>query len=119
MTHYPTLKEMGIHATETIKRFSLRHERDREVLKIHFHRQANALRSESQKFTFARPRQAIPGQSRHSQAFAELESSSPVLRSALAELKQLTAVAVQPLSPNQQHQAPVMADISQKIECLA
>lgn len=129
MNDYPTLKEMGIDAAGMIKRFSLRHERDRDVLKIYFHRPANSLRSHSQKFTFAHPRRAIPGQSRHSQAFAELAASSPVLRSALAELKQLTAIEVPQLSPKEevlqdlQHLENVMegklAEIRQKIEYLA
>lgn len=110
MNTYPTLKEMGIHAAGTIKRFSLRHERDRDVLKIHFHRPAGALRSPSQKFTFAHPRKAIPGQSRLSQAFAELEACSPVLRSALAELKQLTSIEIQ--------QLPVKQDVLQDLQHL-
>lgn len=123
MNDYPTLKELGIHATATIKRFSLRRESDRDVLKIHFYRPAKALRSPSQKFTFAHPRKAIPGQSRLSQAFAELAPSSPVLRSALVELKQLTAqqrsapqaeplAVVNPAAPNR------LAEARPAAECL-
>lgn len=129
MNDYPTLQEMGISAVKSIKRFSLRHERDRDVLKIYFERPATSLRAHSQKFTFAHPRQSIPGQSRVSQAFAELESSSPVLRSALTELKQLTRTEVSQQSPKEellqdlQHLETVMesklAEIRQKIECLA
>ena len=129
MTDYPTLKEMGISAVESIKRFSLRQERDRDVLKIYFERPANSLRAHSQKFTFAHPRTAIPGQSRHSQAYAELSNSSPVLCNALAELKLLTTAEVPHLSPKAevlqdlQHLERVMegklAEIRQKIECLA
>lgn len=119
MNDYPTLRELGIHATATIKRFSLRHEPDRDVLKIHFYRPANALRSPSQTFTFAHPRKAIPGQSRHSQAFAELASSSPVLRSALAELKQLTATE-QPAqkADDRLHVAASITTIRPIAECL-
>lgn len=90
MTDFTTLKEMGISSFELISRFSLRREHDRDVLKVYYLRPVTSLRPHSQKFTFARPRQAIPGQSRHSQAWKDLEECSPVLRQALQELRQLT-----------------------------
>ncbi|MCK1792028.1 DUF3461 family protein [Pseudomonas violetae] len=102
MTDFTTLKEMGISAFELISRFSLRREHDRDVLKIHYLRPVTSLRRHSQKFTFARPRISIPGQSRHSQAWRQLTDCSPMLQQALAELKQLTGTNEQPLSAKQE-----------------
>lgn len=90
MTDFTTLKEMGISSFELISRFSLRREHDRDVLKVYYLRPITSLRPHSQKFTFARPRLAIPAQSRHSQAWPELQDCSPVLQQALQELRQLT-----------------------------
>ncbi|WP_439861937.1 DUF3461 family protein [Pseudomonas sp. MBLB4136] len=129
MTEFATLKEMGISSFELISRFSLRREHDRDVLKVYYLRPATSLRPHSQKFTFARPRQAIPGQSRHSQAWQQLSDCSPMLQKALGELKQLTGSSSHALSPKQellqdlQHLEKVveakLAEIREKIERLA
>ncbi len=128
MTDFATLKEMGISSFELISRFSLRREHDRDVLKIYYLRPTTSLRPHSQKFTFARPRQSIPGQSRHSQAWQQLSDCSPVLRQALDELEQLTGSSEHALSPRQellqdlQHLEKVveakLAEIREKIERL-
>jgi len=128
MTDFTTLKEMGISSFELISRFSLRREHDRDVLKIYYLRPITSLRPHSQKFTFARPRKSIPGQSRHSQAWPQLSDCSPVLRQALDELEQLTGSSEHPRSPRQellqdlQHLEKVveakLAEIREKIERL-
>lgn len=128
MTDFTTLKEMGISSFELISRFSLRREHDRDVLKVYYLRPITSLRPHSQKFTFARPRTSIPGQSRHSQAWQQLTDCSPILQQALDELKLLTGTTEQALSPKQellqdlQHLENVveakLAEIREKIERL-
>jgi len=128
MTDFATLKEMGISSFELISRFSLRREHDRDVLKVYYLCPITSLRPHSQKFTFARPRQAIPAQSRHSPAWQALGDCSPVLQQALEELQQLTGAAEEPLSAKEEllrdlkHlEKPLtakLAEIRQQVECL-
>jgi len=90
MSDYPTLEEMGITSFKDITKYSLRRESDADVLKIYYRRPKGSLLSRSKKFTFAHPRKSIPMQFRSGDKWDSLKDSSPMLQSAVAELKKLT-----------------------------
>lgn len=90
MSDYPTLEEMGITSFDEITRYSLRRERDVDVLKIYYQRPKGSLRSRSKKFSFARPRKSIPLEFRGLAEWKDLKDSSPTLQKAVEELSRLT-----------------------------
>ncbi|NVK41721.1 MAG: DUF3461 family protein [Oceanospirillaceae bacterium] len=98
MSDYPTLEEMGISSFDEITQYSLRRERDSDVLKIYYKRPKGSLRSRSKKFTFAHPRKTIPLAFRGMAEYRDLKDSSPTLLKAVDELNRLTAPALVPSS---------------------
>ncbi len=100
MPDYPTLEEMGIHSFDELSHFKVRKEQHADVLKIYYRRGKGSLLPRSKKFTFVRPRTAIPLQYRDNQAWEQFKQSSPRLQKAVDELTQLTQPV--PASPKDQ-----------------
>ncbi len=90
MSDYPALTEMGITSFSEVTRFTIRHERQADVLKVYYKRPKGSLLSRSKKFTFVHARQAIPMQARGMTGWDRLKDSSPRLQAAVEELRRLT-----------------------------
>ncbi|MEH6651772.1 MAG: DUF3461 family protein [Motiliproteus sp.] len=129
MTDYSTLKEMGIHSFEDVSHFKVRREQQADVLKVYYRRTKGSLLPKSKKFTFVRPRSAVPLQYRDQQGWKGFKDSSPRLHKAIDELTQLTQPeTTQPLDQKAQflsdlnHLEKVMYDkiseIRRQIEAL-
>lgn len=86
---YPTLEQMGITSFDSISRYRLRREARADVLKVYYHRPSGSFLSRSKKFTFARPKANVPVEFQKTDAWHQLEDTSPVLRQALVELHAL------------------------------
>lgn len=84
---------MGIHSFDSISQYRLRREARADVLKVYYHRPAGSLLSRSKKFTFARPKAAVPVEFQKTARWHQLDDTSPVLRQALVELQQLLNTA--------------------------
>ncbi|GGB34882.1 hypothetical protein GCM10011502_04920 [Oceanisphaera marina] len=119
---YPTLEQMGITSFDSISRYSLRREARADVLKIYYHRPSGSLLSRSKKFTFARAKAKVAVEFQKTDAWHQLEDTSPLLRQAVAELQQLlkpatdtatsedTRNAKQQLLADLEHMEAVMKD---------
>ncbi|WP_375056930.1 DUF3461 family protein [Zobellella sp. DQSA1] len=86
---YPTLEQMGITSFDNISKYSLRREARADVLKVYYRRPRGSLLSRSKKFTFARPKSRVVVEFQKTAQWHQLEDTSPVLRQALVELRQL------------------------------
>ncbi len=100
MPDYPTLEEMGIHSFDELSHFKVRKEQHADVLKIYYRRSKGSLLPRSKKFTFVRPRTAVPLQYRDNKAWQQFKASSPRLQKAVDELTQLIQPA--PATPKDQ-----------------
>lgn len=129
MIDYSTLKEMGISSFEDVSHFKVRREQQADVLKVYYRRTKGSLLPKSKKFTFVRPRSAVPLQYRDMQGWESFTDSSPRLQKAIEELSQLTQPkAPEPLDQKEQflsdlnHLEKVMQDkineIRRQIEAL-
>ncbi len=90
MSEYPTLVEMGICSLDEVSEFKVRHEQSADVLKVYYQRSKGSLLPRSKKFTFVRPRVAVPLQYRNQSGWEQFRDSSPRLRQAVEELTRLT-----------------------------
>ncbi|MFD1007979.1 MULTISPECIES: DUF3461 family protein [Oceanisphaera] len=95
-TKYPTLEQMGITSFDNISRYSLRREARADVLKIYYRRPSGSLLSRSKKFTYARAKARVAVEFQKTEAWHQLEDTSPLLRQAVAELQQLLKPAAEP-----------------------
>ncbi|MEH6470645.1 MAG: DUF3461 family protein [Halopseudomonas sp.] len=90
MSDYPTLTEMGINSTAEVSHFKVRQEQQTDVLKVYYQRTKGSLLPRSKKFTFVRPRTAVPLQYRDKQGWEQFKNSSTRLQKAIEELTRLT-----------------------------
>lgn len=100
MSDYPTLEEMGIHSLDEVREFKVRQEQNADVLKVYYRRSNASLLPRSKKFTFVRPRTAVPLQYRNQSGWEQLKDSSPRLQRAVEELTRL----VRPVPPTARDQ---------------
>ncbi len=86
---YPHLKSLGIEHLDSIERYSLRQEAQKDILKIYFKKQKGELFAKSLKFKY--PRQTKPvvidSGSRHYQNVSEINRNLTLV---IDELNQLT-----------------------------
>ena len=94
-TKYPTLEQMGVTSFDNISRYSLRREARADVLKIYYRRPSGSLLSRSKKFTYARAKARVAVEFQKTEAWHQLEDTSPLLRQAVAELQQLLKPAAE------------------------
>ncbi|MEH6627761.1 MAG: DUF3461 family protein [Motiliproteus sp.] len=90
MSDYATLEDMGIRSFDDVSHFTVRREQKADVLKVYYCRTKGSLLPKSKKFTFVRPRSAVPLQYRDQQGWEQFKGSSPRLQQAVKELTQLT-----------------------------
>lgn len=100
MSDYTTLEDMGIRSFEDVTHFKVRREQKADVLKVYYRRKKGSLLPRSKKFTFVRPRSAVPLQYLDQQGWEQFKGSSPRLQQAVTELTQLTQPEAQ--SPQDQ-----------------
>jgi hypothetical protein len=86
---YPNLRDIGIRNPEDIKRYSLRQEGDKDVLKVYFRKQSGMLMGKSSKFKFQRQLKKVSGGS-NAEKFTDLSEINPTLRKIIQELDSLS-----------------------------
>jgi len=89
---YPNLRDIGIRNPETIKRYSLRQEGGKDILKVYFRKTSGKLIGRSSKFKFQRQIKTVSGgqHNQHIQGTAELSEINPTLHKILKELDSLS-----------------------------
>lgn len=86
---YPNLKDIGVRNPQSIKRYSLRQEGDKDVLKIYFRKSGGMLIGRSSKFIFQRQDKVVCGGA-DTQNFTHLSEINPKLHKIIAELDSLS-----------------------------
>ena len=86
---YPNLQDIGIRNPEDIKRYSLRQENDKDVLKVYFRKQPGMLIGKSSKFKFQRQSKKVSG-GQNTEKFTELSEINPTLHKIVQELDSLS-----------------------------
>jgi len=86
---YPNLRDIGIRNPEDIKRYSLRQEGEKDVLKVYFRKQGAMLIGKSSKFKFQRQMKKVSG-GQNNEKFTELSEINPTLRKIIQELDSLS-----------------------------
>lgn len=84
----PHLKNIGIKNAQEIKRYSLRQEGERDVLKIYFRKSGRELLARSSKFKFQRQQKIVSG-GYQGDNFTNLSEINPTLRKIIEELDDL------------------------------
>jgi hypothetical protein len=85
---YKYLRELGIENVDDIETYSLRTEKEQDVLKVYYQRKKGDLFHRSEKFKFHRSRRRVPGPAENEQG--EISEVSPLLTKVLAELDSAT-----------------------------
>ena len=86
---YPNLRDIGIRNPEDIKRYSLRQEGEKDVLKVYFRKQSGMLIGKSSKFKFQRQMKKVSG-GQNTEKFTDLSEINPTLRKIIQELDSLS-----------------------------
>ena len=86
---YPNLRDIGIRNPEDIKRYSLRQEGEKDVLKVYFRKQSGMLIGKSSKYKFQRQLKKVSG-GQNSEKFTDLSEINPTLRKIIQELDSLS-----------------------------
>ena len=86
---YPNLRDIGIRNPEDIKRYSLRQEGEKDVLKVYFRKQSGMLIGKSSKFKFQRQIKKVSG-GQNTEKFTDLSEINPTLRKIIQELDSLS-----------------------------
>jgi len=89
---YPNLRDIGIRNPEDIKRYSLRQEGDKDILKVYFRKQSGMLMGKSSKYKFQRQVKKVSG-GQNSERFTDLSEINPTLRKIIQELDSLSVQA--------------------------
>lgn len=82
------LNSIGIHNVDDIKRYSLRQEGERDILKIYFKKHGRELLARSTKFKFQRQQKRVSG-GYQGDSFTNMSEINPTLRSIIKELDDL------------------------------
>jgi len=82
------LKTIGINNVEDIKRYSLRQEGERDILKIYFKKTGRELLARSSKFKFQRQQKIVSGGYK-GDSYTSLSEINPTLRNIIDELDAL------------------------------
>jgi hypothetical protein len=82
------LNSIGIRNVEDIKRYSLRQEGERDILKIYFKKTGRELLARSTKFKFQRQQKRVSG-GYQGDSFTNLSEINPTLRNIIKELDAL------------------------------
>lgn len=85
---YTSLKAIGVKQVEDIEKYTLRSERDQDVLKIYHAKKKGELFHRSEKFKFPRSIKVVRGET--SGGLKERSEVSAMLTSVLAELDKIT-----------------------------
>jgi len=88
----PHLKSIGIKNVEDIKRYSLRQEGERDILKIYFRKSGRELLARSSKFKFQRQQKRVSGGYK-GDTYTNMSEINPTLRSIIDELDALAISA--------------------------
>ncbi|TEW43854.1 DUF3461 family protein [Psychromonas algicola] len=86
---YPNLRDIGIRNPEDIKRYSLRQEGEKDVLKVYFRKQGGMLIGKSSKYKFQRQMKRVSG-GQNNEKFTDLSEINPTLRKIIQELDSLS-----------------------------
>ena len=86
---YPNLRDIGIRNPEDIKRYSLRQEGEKDVLKVYFRKQTGMLIGKSSKYKFQRQMKKVSG-GQNTEKFTDLSEINPTLRKIIQELDSLS-----------------------------
>ena len=86
---YPNLRDIGIRNPEDIKRYSLRQEGEKDVLKVYFRKQTGMLIGKSSKYKFQRQMKKVSG-GQNTENFTDLSEINPTLRKIIGELDSLS-----------------------------
>lgn len=86
------LNSIGIRNVEDIKRYSLRQEGERDILKIYFKKNGRELLARSSKFKFQRQQKRVSG-GYQGDSFTHLSEINPTLRHIIQELDTLAISA--------------------------
>jgi len=86
------LQSIGIRNTEDIKRYSLRKEGERDILKIYFKKSGRELLARSSKFKFQRQQKRVSG-GYQGDSYTNLSEINPTLRGIIKELDDLAISA--------------------------
>jgi len=89
---YPNLRDIGIRNPEDIKRYSLRQEGDKDILKVYFRKQGGMLMGKSSKYKFQRQVKKVSG-GQNAEKFTDLSEINPTLRKIVQELDSLSVQA--------------------------
>ena len=89
---YPNLRDIGIQNPEDIKRYSLRQEGEKDVLKIYFRKKGAMLIGKSSKYKFQRQMKRVSG-GQNTEKFTDLSEINPTLRKIIQELDSLSVQA--------------------------
>ena len=84
----PHLKAIGVRNPEDIKRYSLRQEGEKDILKIYFRKSGMELLPRSSKFKFQRQQKRVSG-GYQGENHTNLPEINPSLRSIIKELDDL------------------------------
>jgi len=84
----PHLKAIGVRNPEDIKRYSLRQEGEKDILKIYFRKSGMELLPRSSKFKFQRQQKRVSG-GYQGETHTNLSEINPSLRSIITELDDL------------------------------
>lgn len=84
----PHLKSIGIRNIEDIKRYSLRQEGERDILKIYFKKSGRELLARSSKFKFQRQQKRVSG-GYQGDNYTNLSEINSTLRNIIIELDAL------------------------------
>jgi len=86
---YPNLKDIGIRNPENIKRYSLRQEGEKDILKVYFRKHSGMLIGRSSKFKFQRQIKRVSG-GQNTERFTDLSEINPTLHKIIKELDSLS-----------------------------
>jgi len=86
------LESIGIRNTGDIKRYSLRQEGERDILKIYFKKTGREFLARSSKFKFQRQQKRVSGGYK-GENYTNLSEINPTLRSIIKELDALAVSA--------------------------
>ena len=89
---YPNLRDIGIRNPEDIKRYSLRQEGEKDVLKVYFRKKGAMLIGKSSKYKFQRQMKRVSG-GQNTEKFTDLSEINPTLRKIIQELDSLSVQA--------------------------
>ena len=84
----PHLKAIGVRNIEDIKRYSLRQEGEKDILKIYFRKSGHEILPRSSKFKFHRQQKRVSG-GYQGENYTNLSEINPSLRNIIKELDDL------------------------------